>query len=112
MTDRSGNNTRTVLALREPQPPNARPSATAGRATPSISFELAKAALIKEQEKVPPPTHEPRPISAVPEPAPLSSSSDEAMKPESRELFRAEQIKRDMEEWRRKNEDKDFGREM
>jgi hypothetical protein len=27
-------------------------------------------------------------------------------------LSRAEQIKRDMQEWRRKNDDKDFGREM
>jgi hypothetical protein len=77
----------------------------------SISFEMAKAALIKEQEKAPQP--EPRPIRRAAEHAPLSQQFDEAVRPEQpTSLSRAQQIKRDMEEWRQRNEGKDFGREL
>lgn len=56
----------------------------------SISLDTAKAAIAAEREA------EPRPLQRA-EPTALS---------------RAEQIKRDMAEWRRRNQDKDFGREL
>lgn len=94
----------------------------------SISFELAKATLAVEREAMPEPMPEPRPIKRGPEPVrlrtlfeeagkseppPISREFDKAAKPqESAVLSRAEQIKRDMEEWRKRNEGRDFGREI
>ena len=94
----------------------------------SISFELAKATLVVEREAMPEPMPEPRPIKRGPErvplrelfeeagtspPPPISREFDKAAKPDApAPLSRAEQIKRDMEEWRKRNEGRDFGRDM
>lgn len=72
-----------------------------------ISFEMAKASLVIEQEEAPSPPPEPRPIKRDPENAPLRQRFGESAKPS-----RAEQIGRDMEQWRRKNDGRDFGREI
>ena len=76
----------------------------------SVSFAQAKAVLIQERESAPVPE---RAIKRDPDHAPLQQKFEKAAAPEQPvKLSRAEQIKRDMEEWRRKNEDKDFGREL
>jgi len=97
----------------------------------SVSFALAKAALIKEHEAARP-LAEPRPLRRSAEPMPLQQRFREATAPpppapapQAEQQFkqaangnarpgfsRAEQIKRDMEEWRRRNQGRDFGREM
>jgi hypothetical protein len=97
----------------------------------SVSFALAKAALIKEHEAARP-LPEPRPLKRPAEPMPLQQRFREATAPpapapappaehqfkqaangNARPAFsRAEQIKRDMEEWRRRNQGRDFGREI
>ncbi|MDP1592341.1 MAG: relaxase/mobilization nuclease domain-containing protein, partial [Prosthecobacter sp.] len=95
----------------------------------SVSFALAKAALIKEHEAARP-LPEPRPLKRPAEPMPLQQRFREATAPPAPApappaehqfrqaangnarpaLSRAEQIKRDMEEWRRRNQGRDFGR--
>ncbi|WP_171946488.1 hypothetical protein [Hyphomicrobium sp. CS1GBMeth3] len=72
-----------------------------------ISFAMAKASLMIEQEDAPPPPPEPRPIKRDPENAPLRQRFGDSAKPS-----RAEQIRRDMEQWRKKNDGRDFGREI
>lgn len=72
-----------------------------------ISFAMAKASLMTEQEDAPPPPPEPRPIKRDPENAPLRERFGNSAKPS-----RSEQIRRDMEQWRKKNDGRDFGREM
>jgi hypothetical protein len=82
------------------------------RMTTAISFAYAKAVLAQERETTPLPEPE-RAIKRDPDHALLQQKFEKAAKPEQPvKLSRAEQIKRDMAEWRRKNEDKDFGREM
>lgn len=72
-----------------------------------ISFALAKASLLIEQENAPQLPPEPRPIKRDPRSAPLRQRFGESAKPS-----RAEQIRRGMEQWRKKNDGRDYGREM
>jgi hypothetical protein len=79
-----------------------------------ISFALAKEVMILEREANPLPEPQ-RAIKRDPQHEPVREQFNEAAKPEPpAKLSRAEQIKRDMEEWRKKNrdEDRDFGREV
>ena len=89
----------------------------------SVSFAMAKAAIVNERAQAP------RPFVRAPEPMPsperfreasvkaapveVQQSFKEAVVPTPpAALSRAEQIKRDNAEWARRNEGKDFGREM
>jgi len=89
----------------------------------SVSFAMAKAAIVSERAQ------EPRPFVRAPEPMPsperfrqppakaapieVQQSFKEAVVPTPpAQLSRAEQIKRDNAEWARRNEGKDFGREL
>jgi hypothetical protein len=77
-----------------------------------ISFAHAKAVLSKERETAAP--QEPqRPIRRAPGQLSLDKAFDKAASGEPpAKISRADEIRREMEEWRRKNPDKDFGREM
>jgi hypothetical protein len=98
----------------------------------SVSFEMAKASIVAERAAAPRSFNripEPRPAY---EPAPRPERFHEAQAPPKgmvpievqkdfqravdpappAALSRAEQIKRDMAAWRKRNEGKDFGREM
>jgi hypothetical protein len=89
----------------------------------SVSFAMAKAAIVSERAL------EPRPFVRTPEAMPsperfrepaakaapieVQQSFKEAVAPTPpAQLSRAEQIKRDNAEWARRNEGKDFGREL
>ena len=75
-----------------------------------VSFAHAKAALMVEREDTPMPE---RSIKREPGHAPLQRQFEEAARPEQpAALSRSEQIKRDMEEWKKRNEGRDFGREL
>jgi hypothetical protein len=76
----------------------------------SVSFAHAKAELMVEREDTPMPE---RSIKRDPDHAPLRQQFEEAARPEQpAALSRSEQIKRDMEEWKKRNEGRDFGREL
>lgn len=79
-----------------------------GAARKDISFAMAKAAILKELEAIPP---EPRSLKVVtPLPAPLKDihpANDIDIV-----IARGEQIRRDMEGWRRRHPGRDHGREM
>ncbi len=90
---------------------------------PSISFDLAKAALTAEHENAPRPFHRapeqapertPVPQPKTSELPPVQVEFDKAadQTPPPAPLSRADEIKRDMAEWRKRNEGKDQGREM
>jgi hypothetical protein len=99
-------------ALRERQA--AERAATSGRLMQErkeITFARAKAELMIERQGIPeigvPPLQ--------PEPqGPAAAAFNQAAQPEqiSTEIDRAEQLRRDMEAWRRNNPDRDFGREL
>ena len=89
----------------------------------SVSFAMAKAAIVSERAQ------EPRPFVRAPEPMPSPERFREASAKAAPDrsaavvqgscgphaagtLSRAEQIKRDNAEWARRNEGKDFGREL
>jgi hypothetical protein len=75
-----------------------------------ISFAMAKAALLQELDAAPP---EPRRLKAL-EPARPLSRSDERAPGNDIDIIiaRGEQIRRDMEGWRRRNPGRDQGREI
>jgi hypothetical protein len=76
----------------------------------TVSFAHAKETLIQERVDIP---ESARPLKRAPDHEPLQQKFDKAAAPDQpAKLSRAEQIKRDMEEWRKKNDDKDFGREL
>lgn len=75
----------------------------------SVSFAHAKAALANEYDIQPLPE---RPIKRGVEPVPAQEAFAKAAAPSERQLSRVEKIRRDMEEWRKRNEGKDFGREI
>ncbi|MDX2265900.1 MAG: relaxase/mobilization nuclease domain-containing protein [Hyphomicrobiales bacterium] len=92
-----------------------------------VSFAMAKAAMIKEAEPAPEPRSFKRPERQSPlqerfQEAVTSPSAAPAAKAErdvkqvanenTPALSRAEQIKRDMAEWRKRNQGRDFGREL
>jgi len=97
----------------------------------TVSFALAKAALIKEHEAAQP-APEPRAFKYEPALSPLQKSFQEVADPPPPEpapeaervfnqvandnaqpaLSRAEQIRRGMAEWRKRNQGLDFGREI
>jgi hypothetical protein len=81
-------------------------------ASREITFERAKAHLIHEIEN-PPPTRPmpPRPKREIPEPA-QEFNVAAAPPPSPDATSRAEQIRRDMEAWRRNNPNRDHGREL
>lgn len=75
-----------------------------------ISFALAKEILIQERADIPEPE---RTIRRNPEQESLQRTFDKAASPEQpAKLSRAEQIRHDMEEWRKRNRDRDPGREL
>lgn len=100
----------------------------------SITFMHAKAALVTERENAPQPTRVPRAIKREPQleraassfekaATPLPSQTapwlpekfQEAARPEPASQVRpsrADEIKRQMDEWRKRNGDRDFGREI
>lgn len=89
----------------------------------SVSFALAKAAIVAEKAneprpfvRPPPPTPERfREAQAPPSRGPVPQVKEvynAAVVPHAATVSRAEQIKRDNAEWARRNQGKDFGREM
>jgi len=93
-----------------------------------VSFTMAKAALTKEHEQARP-LSEPRPFKRPSEQRPVRDRFQDATAPPPpqapqrefkqaangnarSELSRAEQIRRDMAEWRKHNQGRDFGREL
>ena len=75
----------------------------------SISFAHAKASLANELDNQPPPE---RSLKRDSEPVPAQEAFTKASARSDQQLSRVEKIRRDMEEWRKRNEGKDFGREM
>lgn len=75
-----------------------------------ITFARAKDHLIHEIENPPPPRYVPRPIRDHAEPTREFNEAASGVGPEQR-ISRAEQIRREMDLWRRQNPSPDFGRE-
>ncbi len=88
----------------------AKASLSADRANASRPFQPAPAPVVE----APTPAKEPTtPIKETPTPS-VEPEFNAAAKPEAEAapLSRADEIKRDMAEWRKRNDDKDFGREL
>lgn len=78
--------------------------------TKDITFARAKEHLIHEAEH--PPAYRPAPKPRREGPEPVQEFNEAAAGPAEMPLSRAEQIRRDMEIWRRHNDSRDFGREL
>lgn len=81
-------------------------------ATKEITFARAKDHLIDELENPPPPRPIPVQRREHPEPTQEFNAAASPAPAVSPDLSRVDQIRRDMEAWRRKNAHRDFGREF
>jgi len=89
----------------------------------SVSLELAKASLSADRAAAPRPFQPaPAPTPVVEAPAPAKEQTTPSVEQQFKQASdpspapappsRADEIKRDMAEWRKRNDDKDFGREL
>jgi hypothetical protein len=76
-----------------------------------ISFALAKEILLQEREATAPPVPE-RTIRRAPGQEPLQQQFQKVADPDPGKPSRAEQIKRDMQEWKKRNPNRDPDREL
>ena len=81
--------------------------------TRGITLAMAKASLIAEQPPAVKPSKEPRPFHRAEGPEPVQAQfHDAANRRSPQQTARVEAIKRQMEEWRKRNPGRDFGREI